>query len=70
MPAAVSPVAVDQRIAIVDLDIPFGSILTMMFKWMAAAFVVMCCFVPVIIAAWLFFMAMFAGLIQAAMHHQ
>jgi hypothetical protein len=69
-PAAPSSPVAYNRVALVDLDIPFVSILKMMFKWMAAAFVVMCCFVPVIIAAWLFFMAVFAGLIQAALHHQ
>ena len=64
------PVAGAQRIAIVDLDIPFLSILKMMFKWMAAAFVVLCCFVPAFIVAWLIFITVFAGLIQAALHQQ
>ena len=65
-----TPVAVDNRIAIVDLDIPFISILKMMFKWMAAAFVVLCCFVPLILMTWLIAMSLFAGLINAALHHQ
>lgn len=55
-----------QRIALVDLDIPFLSILKMMFKWMAAAFVVFCCFLPAIIALWLLIMAVFASLISGA----
>lgn len=63
-------VAISSRIAIVDLDIPFSSILKMMFKWVAAAFIVICCFIPAIITVWLIFMAVFAGLIGAALHHQ
>src|SRR6266571_6340594 len=38
-----------QRVAVVDFDIPFGSVLKIMFKWGAAAFIVSCCFIPVII---------------------
>src|SRR5690242_19556778 len=33
-----------QRFSLVDFDIPFGSVLKIMFKWMAAALVVFCCF--------------------------
>jgi len=67
---AVSPqVPVYSRVALVDLDIPFLSILKMMFKWMAAVFVVFCCFLPAFIAIWLLVMALFASLIGGAMHH-
>jgi len=66
---AIRAIGADQRIAIVDIDIPFSSILKMMFKWMAAAFLVFCCFVPAFIALWLIVMAVFAGLISGAMHH-
>jgi hypothetical protein len=38
-----------------------------MFKWMAAAFVVFCCFLPAIILVWLVIMGVFAGLINSAM---
>lgn len=68
----ISRVGADQRVTLVDLDIPFSSILRMMFKWMAAAFIVFCCFVPAIIALWVLAMALFAGLIGGAMssfHH-
>ncbi len=61
-----------QRVSVVDLDIPFGSVLKIMFKWMAAAFIVACCFLPVIFALWLILMMVFAGLISGAMsslHH-
>jgi hypothetical protein len=57
---------------VVDFDVPFWSILGIMFKWMAAAFIVLCCFLPVIIVLWLFVMTLFAGLISGAMsslHH-
>ena len=66
------PVILSQRVSVVDFDIPFGSVLKIMFKWMAAAFVVFCCFLPAIIVVWLIIMAIFAGLIGGAMssfHH-
>ena len=31
-----------QRVSVVDFDIPFGSVLKIMFKWIAAALVVFC----------------------------
>ena len=68
-PAMAAPVAACSRVALVDLDIPFVSILKMMFKWMAAAFIVFCCFIPAIIAVWLIVMAVFASLIGGAMSH-
>jgi hypothetical protein len=61
-----------QRISIVDFDIPFWSVLKIVFKWMAAAFIVACCFLPAIIVIWLIVMTIFAGLFSAAMsslHH-
>jgi hypothetical protein len=61
-----------QRVAVVDLDIPFGSVLKIMFKWMGAAFIVFCCFIPVIFLIWVITMAVFAALIGGAMsnlHH-
>jgi hypothetical protein len=61
-----------QRISIVDFDIPFWSVLKIVFKWMAAAFIVACCFIPVIFALWLIIFTVFAGLIGGAMsslHH-
>ena len=61
-----------QRVSVVDLDIPFGSLLKIMFKWMAAALVVFCCFLPVIFVLWLIVAAIFAALFSGAMstfHH-
>jgi hypothetical protein len=61
-----------QRVSVVDFDIPFGSVLKIMFKWMAAAFVVFCCFLPAIIVVWLIVASVFAALISGAMsslHH-
>ena len=61
-----------QRVAVVDLDIPFGSVLKIMFKWMGAAFIVFCCFIPVIFLIWVIIMAVFAALIGGALsnfHH-
>ena len=57
-----------QRVSIVDFDIPFLSVLKIMFKWIAAAFIVLCCFLPAVIVVWLIAMAVFAGLISS-LHH-
>ena len=61
------PTLFSQRVSVVDFDIPFWSILKIMFKWMAAGFIVFCCFLPVIIVVWLIIMAVFAGLISGTM---
>ena len=61
-----------QRVSVVDFDIPFGSVLKILFKWMAAALVVFCCFLPVIFVLWLIVAAIFAALFSGAMstfHH-
>ena len=62
-----------QRVSVVDFDIPFGSVLKILFKWMAAGLVVVCCFLPVIFVLWLIVAAIFAAIFGAAMstfHHQ
>src|SRR5437867_108200 len=73
VPPAPPPVLLSsQRVSVVDFDIPFGSVLKIMFKWMAAAFVVFCCFLPAIILVWLIIASVFAALIRGAMssfHH-
>jgi len=73
VPPALPPVLLSsQRVSVVDFDIPFGSVLKIMFKWMAAAFVVFCCFLPAIIIVWLIVASVFAALISGAMsslHH-
>src|SRR6266550_2954624 len=71
-PPIPSPVSLSQRVSVVDFDIPFGSVLKIMFKWMAAAFVVFCCFLPAIIILWVIIGAVVAALIGGAMstlHH-
>ena len=63
---------VSQRVSVIDFDIPFGSVLKIMFKWMAAGFVVLCCFLPVMIVIWLIIMAVLAAIFGGAMsslHH-
>jgi hypothetical protein len=62
-----------QRVSVVDFDIPFGSVLKILFKWMAAGLVVVCCFLPVIFVLWLIVAAIFAAIFSGAMstfHHQ
>jgi len=66
VPPKPPPVFLSQRVSVVDFDIPFGSVLKIMFKWMAAAFVVLCCFLPAIVVVWLMVMAVIAALIGGA----
>jgi hypothetical protein len=71
-PAPPPALSSSQRVSVVDFDIPFGSVLKIMFKWMAAALVVFCCFLPVIFVLWLIVAAIFAALFSGAMstfHH-
>lgn len=67
VPPMPPPVVLSQRVSVVDFDIPFWSVLKIMFKWMAAGFVVLCCFLPVVFVFWLIVMRVFAGLIGGAM---
>jgi hypothetical protein len=72
VPPKPPPVFLSQRVSVVDLDIPFWSVLKIMFKWMAAAFVVFCCFLLAIAVVWLIVMSVLAALIGGAMsslHH-
>jgi hypothetical protein len=62
-----------QPVSVVDFDIPFGSVLKILFKWMAAGLVIFCCFLPVIFVLWLIVAAIFAAIFGGAMstlHHQ
>jgi len=72
VPPTPPSVLASQRVSVVDFDIPFGSVLKIMFKWMAAAFVVFCCFLPAVIVVWLIVASVCAALISGAMsslHH-
>jgi hypothetical protein len=64
VPPMPPPVLLAQRVSVVDFDIPFWSVLKIMFKWMAAGFVVFCCFLPAIIVIWLIVASIFAALIS------
>jgi GYF domain 2 len=71
-PALLPVLSSSQRVSVVDFDIPFASVLKIMFKWMAAAFVVFCCFIPAIIVVGGIVMAVIAALFGSAMsnmHH-
>jgi len=65
-PVSQAAISTAQRVAVVDVDIPFLSVLKIMFKWMAAGFVVFCCFIPVIILVWVIIVALFAAVIDGA----
>lgn len=65
--ASPSATVASQRVAIVDFDIPFGSVLKIMFKWMGAAFIVSFCFIPVVILFWVIIMGALAAFVGGAM---
>jgi hypothetical protein len=72
MPPPVLSSQLSQRISIVDFDIPFWSVLKIMFKWMAAGLIVGVCLMPLVIFIWLIIVTVFAGLFSGAMssfHH-
>lgn len=60
--------SLSQPVAVVDFNMPFKSILNLMFKWMAAGFIVLCCFLPVIFIFWFVIAIVFAGLISGLAH--
>ncbi len=43
----------DRRVALVDVDIPFLSILKFLFKWVAATVIVSICMIPLVMMFWL-----------------
>jgi len=57
-----------QPVSVVDFDIPFWSLLKIMFKWMAAGLIVGLCLMPVVIVVWLIVMALFAAFL-GGVHH-
>jgi hypothetical protein len=62
----------EARVSVVDFDLPFVSILRLMFKWMAAALIVAVCFVPVVMLIVFVVMAIFGTLIGGLLsgfHH-
>jgi hypothetical protein len=71
-PPPVLPSPLSQPVSVIDLDIPFGSVLKILFKWMAAGLVVFCCFLPVLFILWLIVAGLFAALFHGAisMFHQ
>lgn len=62
-PQTPSPPFESRQIALVDIDLPFVSILKLMFKWMAAAFLVLCCFIPALVFLLFIVMAIFGSLL-------
>ena len=71
IPSALPPLppvlSSSQRVSVVDFDIPFASVLKILFKWMAAGLVVFCCFLPLIFALWLIVAAILAAIFGGAM---
>lgn len=51
------------RITVVDIDLPFVSILKLMFKWMAAGMIVSACLFPVLLILVSIVMALFGSLL-------
>src|SRR5204862_3358454 len=53
VPPAPPPVLLSsQRVSVVDFDIPFGSVLKIMFMWMTVAFIVFCFFLSIFFVFW------------------
>ncbi len=55
------PVPIGSAVKIVDVDVPFASVLKMVFKIFAAWLIVIICFIPLFLIVWLF---LFAGLLS------
>jgi hypothetical protein len=71
-PVPQGKVLADARVTVVDFDLPFSSILKLMFKWMAAGFLVFCCFLPAIAVLFFILMAIFGTLLGgliSGFHH-
>ena len=69
LPVPPPPVFLAQRVSVVNFDIPFLSVLKIMFKWMAAAFIVGA---TVVVVVWLIVMALVAAFLAGAissLHH-
>jgi|SRR3954451_13571387 hypothetical protein len=69
---APAKIPVDARVSVVDFDLPFVSILRLMFKWAAAGFIVSICFIPVIMVVIFVLMAVFGTLLAgmfSGFHH-
>lgn len=61
-----------QKVSVVDIDLPFASILRLLFKWMAAGLLVACCFLPAVIFVIFIVMAIFGTLLGGlvgGLHH-
>ena len=55
------------RVAIIDVDVPFTSVLKILFKWAGAALIVGLCMMPVIMVLWILFVVLFAGVVGGLM---
>jgi hypothetical protein len=56
----------------VDIDLPFPSILKLLFKWAGAGVVVGCCFIPVVMLVLFILTAIFGSLLSGifgGFHH-
>ncbi len=62
----------DARVSVVDLDLPFLSILKLLFKWAAAGIIVGLCLTPIILLLAFILMAVFGALLGglfSGLHH-
>lgn len=62
----------DFSVTVADIDLPFLSIVKLLFKWAAAAMLVAFCFIPMLIVFWLILVAIIAALgggIFSGLHH-
>ncbi len=62
----------DARVSVVDLDLPFLSILKLLFKWTAAGMIVGLCIMPILFVLVFIVMAVFGTVLGgffSALHH-
>lgn len=65
-----SKAAADFRVKVVDLDLPFSSILWLMVKFYGAALLIGLCLIPVMLIFGGIVMSLFAGLMSSMMGHR
>ena len=61
-PVTASKPKPDFRVSLIDIDLPFFSIVKLLFKWAAAGALVTFCFIPAFILFWIVLVAIFAVL--------
>ena len=62
--------AADTTVAIVEIDVPFGSVLKLMFKGAIAAVIVGTCLMPIVFALYVIIALLFVGGVLSGLPHR